>query len=84
MIPLQALAFRGRSLPLFPAGVSYLPFQSTGTFFKRNIVGKLALLQFVYILGGFINFSTKGVSDCLALNQGFKNKLDFLSFFFTA
>ena len=35
----------------FPAGVSYLTFQSTGTSFLRNIVGKLALLlQFVYSL----------------------------------
>jgi hypothetical protein len=33
---------------------------------------------------GSIKFSTKGVSDCLALNQGFKNKLDYLSCFFTA
>jgi hypothetical protein len=32
----------------FPAGVSYLPFQSNGTFFLRDIEGKLALLlQFV-------------------------------------
>jgi hypothetical protein len=35
----------------FPAGVSHLTFQSTGTSFFRNILGKLALLiQFVYSL----------------------------------
>ncbi|MFJ9383736.1 hypothetical protein ACIROD_08255 [Peribacillus sp. NPDC101481] len=61
----------------FPAGVSYLPFQSTGASFLRNIVGKLALLlQFVYSLAVSSIFRQKEFRIALAPNQDFKSKLD--------
>jgi hypothetical protein len=68
----------------FPAGVSYLMFQSTGTAFLRNIVGKLALLlQFVYSPAVPSIFRQKEVSNCSRPNQDFKSKLVYSSCFFT-
>ncbi len=68
----------------FPAGVSYLTFQSTGTSFLRNIVGKLALLlQFVYSPAVPSIFRQKEVSNCSRPNQDFKSKLVYSSCFFT-
>ncbi|MCY8935806.1 hypothetical protein [Peribacillus frigoritolerans] len=68
----------------FPAGVSYLTFQSAGTFFLRDIVGKLALLlQFVYSLAVQSIFRQKEFRIAPAPNQDFKSKLVYPSCFFT-
>ncbi|MCU6602575.1 hypothetical protein OCO53_19080 [Peribacillus frigoritolerans] len=68
----------------FPAGVSYLTFQSAGTSFLRGIAGKLALLlQFVYSLAVPSIFRQKGSRIALAPNQDFKSKLVYPSCFFT-
>ena len=64
--------------------VSYLTFQSTGTSFLRNIVGKLALLlQFVYSPAVPSIFRQKEVSIWSRPNQDFKSKLVYPSCFFT-
>jgi hypothetical protein len=67
--PLQALAFRGRSGSLlgmacgvslghaFPAGVSHLTFQSTGTFFKIKTAGWSIPNQVYFILWIFLLYS---------------------------
>ncbi|MEV5039711.1 hypothetical protein MRBLBA21_004647 [Peribacillus frigoritolerans] len=68
----------------FPAGVSYLTFQSAGTSFLRDIVGKLALLlQFVYSPAVQSIFRQKEFRIALASNQDFKSKLVYPSCFYS-
>ncbi|KOR86383.1 hypothetical protein AM233_21970 [Bacillus sp. FJAT-22058] len=53
-------------------------------FYKRNIVGKLALLlQFVFSLAVPSIFRQKEFRIALVPNQNFKSKLDYSSCFFT-
>ncbi|MED3786081.1 hypothetical protein P4576_02305 [Peribacillus frigoritolerans] len=69
----------------FPAGVSYLTFQSAGTSFLRDIVGKLALLlQFVYSLAVQSIFLQKEFRIALTPNHNLKTRLFYPSCFFTA
>ncbi|MDM5286661.1 hypothetical protein [Peribacillus frigoritolerans] len=57
----------------FPAGVSYLTFQSAGTSFFRDIVGELALLlQFVFSLAVPSIFRQKEFRIALAPNHNLK------------
>ncbi|ULM96668.1 hypothetical protein L8956_23230 [Peribacillus frigoritolerans] len=68
----------------FPAGVSYLTFQSAGTSFLRDIVGKLALLlQFVYSLAVQSIFRQKEFRIALTPNHNLKTRLFYPSCFFT-
>ncbi|WP_206665264.1 hypothetical protein, partial [Peribacillus simplex] len=68
---------------VFPAGVSYLKFQSTGTSFLRNIVGKLLFFSNSTTVWWFHQFFAKGRSDWShPANHDYKTRLCYPPCFF--